>query len=597
MYWTEFNGVCYGYDSVNVYFGSIQAATITTNLADSLWCGPSYPHLSAIQPHYGYGYWMDTVPNTTFTPSPQTNNNLVATIDTGGTSYYGPHHFYWITVDGACRDTSSMLYVRYIEKPVANAGGHYWPGLFGSNHAIKTDTICGLNYQMEASPSVGIGTWFSLDITNVYFPNGFGNFTSTHVYNDSLYLHCNGCYTVFSTNTPYREFIWQEYNDICFDSDTLRLYFAPRPSGHDSILMPPCRHDSATIIANTWLLPNNVDYGITDFAWTYPGGNLNPAITNPNTSDTIYVSWPTGEHHTVTLITTNRWGCHSGIVTSTVVEPAPFAPIDTITDATCGNCNGKINLYTNYVDPHHVSHTNYYTFNWIDTVSTALVRDSLCHGWYYVRVNGQSLTPTAAPGTICHDTLAIMVHDTGFVVAQFDTMSIEQHQAAPYTMYLINTSINGKKYSWRVYDENGKLITTSTQTDFNYIFPGEGCYTIVLIATSKQLCRDTMLYKYVCVDSPPVFEIPNVFTPNGDGQNDEFIIHGKSITEFKCIIYNRWGRKLYEWDDVTKGWNGKINGNGAEASPGIYYFIVTAKDKKETDYKQTGFFYLLKEKK
>ncbi|NMD00895.1 MAG: hypothetical protein GYA62_14420, partial [Bacteroidales bacterium] len=46
-----------------------------------------------------------------------------------------------------------------------------------------------------------------------------------------------------------------------------------------------------------------------------------------------------------------------------------------------------------------------------------------------------------------------------------------------------------------------------------------------------------------------------------------------------------------------KGWNGKINGNGADASPGVYYYIVTAKDKKGTDYEEKGYFYLLKEKK
>ncbi|NSW46297.1 MAG: gliding motility-associated C-terminal domain-containing protein, partial [Bacteroidales bacterium] len=71
----------------------------------------------------------------------------------------------------------------------------------------------------------------------------------------------------------------------------------------------------------------------------------------------------------------------------------------------------------------------------------------------------------------------------------------------------------------------------------------------------------------------------------------------KAIVEFKCIIFNRWGKKLYEWDDITKGWNGKINGNGADASPGVYYYVVTAKDKKGKDYEQKGYFYLLKEKK
>jgi len=597
MYWTEFNGVCYGYDSVNVYFGSIQTATITTSPADSLWCGPSYPHLSATQPAYGNGYWIDTVPNTTFTPSPQTNSQLVATIDTGGTSYYGPHHFYWITDNGGCRDTSAMLYVRFIQQPHANAGHNYWPGLFGANHHIKTDTVCGLNYQMGAVPSIGTGTWYSLDPLNAYFTHGISpTFITTHLYNDSLYLLCTACYTVFS-NPPYREFMWQEYNDICFDSDTLRLYFAPRPSGKDTVFMPSCRHDSATIIAHTWPLPNHVDYGITNFAWTYPGGHLSPTIPNPYTSDTIYVSWTTGETHTVTLIETNRWGCHSGIVTIHINEPTPFDPIDTVTHATCGNCNGKINLYTNYIDPQHVNHTNYYTFNWVDTTSSALVRDSLCAGPYYVRVNGQSHVQTAAPGTICHDTVAIMVHDTGYVYARFDTLSIEQHQAAPYTMFLLNTSINGYKYSWRIYDDENNLVYTTTGKDLTYEFVNAGCYRVVLIATSKQLCRDTMLYRYVCVDDFPAFDVPNVFTPNGDGQNDEFIIHGESIVEFHCIIYNRWGKKLYEWDDVTKGWNGKINGDGAEASPGIYYYIVTAKDKKDKDYDQKGFFYLLKEKK
>jgi gliding motility-associated-like protein len=596
MYWTEFNGTCYGYDSVNVYFGAIIDAVIQTSPSDSLVCGPSYGLLSAVPPSVGYGYWVDNVLNTTFTPSAQTPNNLTATINTGGTSYYGPHYFQWITVNGNCRDTSDAHYVRFIENPVADAGGNYWPGLFGNNRHIKTDTVCGLNYEMGATPSIGTGTWFSLDNTYVYFTNGVapGNYT-THVATDSLYITSPTAYSVFSLSTPYREFIWQEINDICTDADTLRLYFAPRPSGQFTTTVPPCRHDSSTIIAHTWPQMNNIDYGITSFEWTYPGGQLSNVISNPNTSDTIYVSWPTGDIHTVTLIATNRWGCHSGIVSGQVVEPPMFNPTDSIVAATCGNCNGEIHLFTSYN-----GNPNYYTFNWLDTIITSqsYVQDSLCPSRYYnVRVNGQSLSPDAAPATYCHDTIRIWLPDTGYVVARFDTSMVAQMQAAPYSVQFINTSINGRKYSWRVYDESGDLITTSTLQDFQYVFEEEGCYRIVLVATSKQGCRDTMEYKWLCVDSKPEFDIPNVFTPNGDGQNDDFIIHGKAIVEFKCIIFNRWGKKLYEWDDITKGWNGKINGNGADASPGVYYYIVTAKDKKGTDYEEKGYFYLLKEKK
>ncbi|MGQ9846316.1 MAG: T9SS type B sorting domain-containing protein, partial [Bacteroidales bacterium] len=595
MYWTEFNGTCYGYDSVNVYFGAIIDAIIQTSPSDSLVCGPRYTLLSAVPPSYGYGYWIDDVQNTTFTPSPTSPNNLVATIDTGGTSYYGVHNFYWITVNGDCRDTSNAHYVWFIRQPVANAGGNYWPGLFGNNHQIKTDTVCGLNYQMGAIPSVGTGTWYSNDITYVYFTHGFNNFTSTHVPNDSLYITSPTAYSVFSSTQPYREFIWQEENDICRDADTLRLYFAPRPSGEFTTTIPACRHDSSTIIAHTWSLPNNVDYGITSFEWTYPGGILSSVISDPTTSDTIYVSWPTGNTHTVSLIATNKWGCRSGIVSKQVIEPPMFDPKDSVVAATCGNCNGEIHLFTSYNN-----HPNYYTFNWLDSVitSTSYVQDSLCPNRYYrVRVNGQSLSPDAAPGTYCHDTIRIWLPDTGYVYARFDTMSIMQMQAAPYELQLINTTINGRKYSWRVYDDSGNLIWSSTLQDFHYTFEDEGCYRIVLIATSKQGCRDTVEYKWLCVDSKPEFDVPNVFTPNGDGQNDDFIIHGKAIVEFKCTIFNRWGKKLYEWDDITKGWNGKINGNGADASPGIYYYVVTAKDKKGKDYEQKGYFYLLKEKK
>ncbi len=531
MYWTEFNGVCYGYDSVTIYFGAIIDAIIQTNPADSLVCGPNYTLLSAVPPSYGYGYWIDTVPNTIFSPSPQSSNNLVASIDTGGTSYYGPHHFYWITVNGNCRDTSEVLYVRFIEQPRANAGGNYWPGLFGANSHIKTDTVCGLSYEMNAQPSVGIGTWYSLDTMYVYFVNGFGTHISTHVPDDSLYITNPNGYTVYSVTKPYKEFIWQEANDICTSADTLRLYFAPRPSGTFTTTMPACRHDSSMLVAYVHPTNQNIDYGVVNFYWTYPGGYLSPSVTNAN-NDTIYVWWPSGDVHTVTLITQNKWGCYSGLRTGQVVEPPRFNPTSDITAATCGNCNGKVELSPHYTDPNGVVHNNYYTFNWLDIGSPTLIRTGLCPGNYPLVVKGQSVSPNAAPGTICHDTVMMVVPDTGYVYAMFDTLNIEQMQAAPYTITLMNLTQHGWKYSWRVYDDKNNLVTTSTSITPTLTLEA-GCYRIVLIATSREQCRDTFEYKWLCVDSRPVLEIPNVFTPNGDGQNDEWLIHGESIVEFK----------------------------------------------------------------
>ena len=49
----------------------------------------------------------------------------------------------------------------------------------------------------------------------------------------------------------------------------------------------------------------------------------------------------------------------------------------------------------------------------------------------------------------------------------------------------------------------------------------------------------------------------------------------QSIVEFKAAVFNRWGQKLYSWTDVSKGWNGRINGH--LVNDGVYFLVVNAK--------------------
>ncbi len=318
MYWTEYNGTCMGYDSVNVFFGAISPAVELVDPADSMVCGPTYTLLNAQPPAYGYGYWMDTVMNTQYSPLP-THISPIVTIDTSGGYGYGCHHFYWITVNGNCRDTSTTVRVKFIEKPVANAGGNYWPGIFGLASHIKTDTVCGLSYQMGAIPSVGTGFWYTVYLASLFDST---NTTVTPDPTDSLYLNCVGCYSIFNTTDPqYFQYTWQETNEICVSSDTLRLYFAPIPSGIFTTSPPTCPQNNFEIVANTWALPNNEDYGINYFNWNFPDGILDSIITSPTISDTIFVRWPTGNVHTVTLTAENVWGCNSLPVSHILNEP------------------------------------------------------------------------------------------------------------------------------------------------------------------------------------------------------------------------------------------------------------------------------------
>lgn len=98
-------------------------------------------------------------------------------------------------------------------------------------------------------------------------------------------------------------------------------------------------------------------------------------------------------------------------------------------------------------------------------------------------------------------------------------------------------------------------------------------------------CRDT-LYKIVEVDTSfiKLDAIPNVFSPNGDGMNDFFVLKDAetsvmSIKMFQITIFSRWGNKVYEYSGdpkVWEGWNGKINNTNGDASPGVYYFVIDA---------------------
>jgi gliding motility-associated-like protein len=75
-------------------------------------------------------------------------------------------------------------------------------------------------------------------------------------------------------------------------------------------------------------------------------------------------------------------------------------------------------------------------------------------------------------------------------------------------------------------------------------------------------------------------EMPNAFSPNGDGTNDYYQAKSnyKSIVEFHAYIFNRWGQKLYEWTDCTdekKGWDGTFH--GSPCKDGVYYVLVKAR--------------------
>ena len=141
-------------------------------------------------------------------------------------------------------------------------------------------------------------------------------------------------------------------------------------------------------------------------------------------------------------------------------------------------------------------------------------------------------------------------------------------------------------YEWRfTIDGESKPYLTRYEENTEYTFTKAGTHNIVVYATFIN-GNDTIAYTQEYWDeigpmrvtiSESKLEMPNAFSPNGDGINDIYKAKDgyQSIIEFHAYIFNRWGQKLYEWDDPAGGWDGKYNGK--DVKQGVYFVLVKAK--------------------
>jgi gliding motility-associated-like protein len=116
-------------------------------------------------------------------------------------------------------------------------------------------------------------------------------------------------------------------------------------------------------------------------------------------------------------------------------------------------------------------------------------------------------------------------------------------------------------------------LLTRNEAQHKFTFEEPGIYRAALAMSNSNGCEYQAEDFEISV-SESMLLVPNVFTPNGDGTHDEFRVVYRSLKEFHCQIYNRWGHLVYEWTDPAKGWDGTINGKPAAA--GAYYYVIRA---------------------
>ena len=119
--------------------------------------------------------------------------------------------------------------------------------------------------------------------------------------------------------------------------------------------------------------------------------------------------------------------------------------------------------------------------------------------------------------------------------------------------------------------------------------PNAQSYTYRIIAQSG---GNTSYSNFITLQRDARIVVPDAFTPNSDGMNDEFLPRGISDNQFRMTIYSRWGDAVYSTTDKTKGWNGLINGE--PAIPGQYMYRIEVEDTGGQKTVRTGALLLIR---
>ncbi|MBL0190043.1 MAG: gliding motility-associated C-terminal domain-containing protein [Saprospiraceae bacterium] len=151
-------------------------------------------------------------------------------------------------------------------------------------------------------------------------------------------------------------------------------------------------------------------------------------------------------------------------------------------------------------------------------------------------------------------------------------------------------SVDAILWNWTFGNEYSTFIQNPS-----YTFQDTGQYPVRLVVTNNIGCKDSLT---LLVDVEPIvtYFLPNAFTPNNDGKNDEFIGKGQfyGIKDFKFKIWNRWGELIFETNNPEEGWNGRRKNQGEMSENGVYVCTIEYEGPRGKKQKIEGFATLMR---
>jgi gliding motility-associated-like protein len=305
----------------------------------------------------------------------------------------------------------------------------------------------------------------------------------------------------------------------------------------------------------------NSSAGATSYSWDFGVPNL--------TNDTSNVFEPTYTYpgpgtYTVTLIAQDPNGaaCNDTLQVTITVQ-TPYV-VDAGPDASfCSGLGATIGPIGNLPNT---------TFSWspatnLSSTTAQNPQASPSQTTTYV------VTATNAQG--CTDTDSVTVFIGQFPPSVVDTALTADCNGWHLTLSTPTIDTSSYNVTWTFTLDTAVFNGPQVTRDFNF---GDTTSVIVYLIDPNGGCSDTLVLNDLLPPTGQFFTlpIPNIFTPNGDGLNECFkpnILPGFE-TCYNMVIFNRWGRKVFETDADNTCWNGKIKSDGGDAADGIYYYIL-----------------------
>lgn len=149
---------------------------------------------------------------------------------------------------------------------------------------------------------------------------------------------------------------------------------------------------------------------------------------------------------------------------------------------------------------------------------------------------------------------------------------------------------------WEV--TNGEIISENpSQTDSLVVLwnVNAGIYELSIYEKTQDNCEGQIARVEIMIienDFDIELNIPNVFTPNGDGKNDFFTVSANRMPEnYRITIVNRWGNKVFETENINNSWDGKIKNK--DCSSGVYYYVIQYQSRDAIETKN-GFLHVFR---